>query len=1052
MPSHTLSLKVPVGLLLLVGTLVTTVVVTVLGVRGVLADRTAALRLADLQSRNLAQAMERNLSGLVQRIDHSLLTITGEVEGDLARGRRDLPRLDRLVKAQRALLPEIAAIRVSDPEGLVLLGGPEGGGAPSLADRPHFIRLRSDATSGLAITRPVLGTFSGRWVVVFLRRYELPGGGFGGAVAAPVFLDQFREALSGFDLGPAGVVDLLDATGASMVRPGQPPLAGQKGRILCSRSLSAAPMTVVVGLSEADCLGPWRTSLARTLAFIGAFLCGLYGMGWLLWRSLGARKANEVALLASNAQMTALLRAIPDLVFLNGADGAFLACHAFDPALLVMAPDQLLQRRLCEALPEPMAQRLAQAHGEALRQNAVQTLTYALDTQAGTRWFEARVAPCGVDQLLSIVRDITEGRRIEDAMRKHQEIYAKTFKASPAAISIATLADGRYLEVNDRFTQVFGLAREQVLGRTSIKSDSWVYPEHRDRFVAALTEQGSLDNFETQFRVAGGEVRDFLVSSEAVTIDGAPCSLNFLVDITQRKRTEVALQESLAGIQTALVEGQRLREAMDHVSAHIYMKDPQSRYVYANQPTLTLFGVTAEEVAGCDDDRFFPAATAARLREVDARVFRGEETVEEILVPDTGAGERLYLEVKTPIYSGPEKRDLWGLLGISTDITAVRQAERDRSLLQEQLQHAQKMESLGSLAGGVAHDMNNVLGAILNLSSAHQRLEPADSPAGEAFATITKAAVRGGQVVKSLLSFARRGPVEERAVDLNALLREEIQLLERTTLARLTLTLDLDPDLAPILGDASALAHAFLNLCVNAVDAMSGPGTLAIRTRMVTGAWVEVRVDDTGCGMPKAVLDRALDPFFTTKEVGKGTGLGLSLVYSTVKAHGGQVELQSDPGRGTQVRLLFPAYQGGQPAAGPAAAPPAEAQPRVLAVLLVDDDDLVARSTQMLLGILGHTTRIAPSGEAALALLEGGFVPDLVVLDMNMPGLGGAGTLPRLRALCPALPVLLATGRVDQAALDLVEAYPLVTLLPKPYGAEELQARLRAVLKGADGA
>jgi PAS domain S-box-containing protein len=1040
-----------VGLLLLVGTLVTTAVVAVLGVRGLLADRTAAVRLADLQSRNLAQAIDRNLSDLVRRIDHALLTITGELEGNLLRGDRELPRIDRLVKAQGALLPEVSAIRVTDPEGLVLLGAPLGTTTSSLADRPHFIRLRAGAANGLSITRPMLGTFSKRRVVIFLRRYDLPGGRFGGVVAAPVFLDRFGEALSGFDLGSAGTLELLDEEGTPMVASpaaqGRPPLASQPGLTQCRRPLRAAPMTVVVGLSEADYLGPWRKSLARTLAFVATFLCGLYGMAWLLWRSWRARQAHERALLDSNAQMTALLRAIPDLVFLNGADGEYLGCHAYDPTLLYQTPETFLHRRLGEVLPEPLARRLTQAHADALRLNAVQTLTYELDMPGGAKVFEARVAPCGGDKLLSIVRDITASRWIEDAMRKHQEIYAKTFKACPAAISIATLKDGEYLEVNDRFTQVFGLDRAQVVGHSSIETDAWVNPDHRDQFVAALTHQGSLENFETQFRLPTGEIRDFLLSSEAVTIDGLPCSLNFITDITQRKRTEDALRESLEGFRAALVEGQRLREAMDHVSAYIYMKDPQSRYVYANQPTLALFGVSAAGLVGCEDDQFFPAATVARLREVDARVFRGEETVEEITVPDTGHGERIYLEVKTPIFTGPDQRELWGLLGISTDITSVKQAEAERRTLQEQLQHAQKMESLGSLAGGVAHDMNNVLGAILNLSSAYQGLEPADSAAGAAFATITKAAVRGGQVVKSLLSFARKDPAEERAIDLNALLREEIQLLERTTLSRLTLTLDLDPDLRPILGDGSALAHAFLNLCVNAVDAMPGQGTITIRTRMVAEGWVEVRVEDTGCGMPKAVLDRALDPFFTTKEVGKGTGLGLSLVYSTVMAHGGQVSLQSDPGRGTQVRLLFPAFAG--PVPGPEAAAPAEGSRAALAVLVVDDDELVGRSTQMLLTILGHTSRIAASGEDALALLEEGYAPEVVLLDVNMPGLGGAGTLPRLRVLRPSLPVLLTTGRVDQAALDLVEAYPQVTLMPKPYGMEEVQARLRMALNGA---
>ncbi|MDR3672301.1 MAG: ATP-binding protein [Holophaga sp.] len=380
------------------------------------------------------------------------------------------------------------------------------------------------------------------------------------------------------------------------------------------------------------------------------------------------------------------------------------------------------------------------------------------------------------------------------------------------------------------------------------------------------------------------------------------------------------------------------------------------------------------------------------------------------------------------------------VIGIERDRTREVEAEAERDRMQAELQHTEKLGSLGRMAGGVAHDMNNVLGAILALASANLDAQPPDSPAHRAFQIISQAAVRGGEMVKSLLSFARQNPAEERELDVNAILREEVHLLERTTLSRVLLELDLAPGLRPIRGDAGALTHAFMNLCVNAVDAMSDHGRLLLRTRNLVDGWIEVQVQDTGSGMTKAVLDRALDPFFTTKEVGKGTGLGLSMVFSTVKAHRGQMEIQSEPGRGTCVRLLFP---GVAPAAQTPAAEPPGPQRQALSILLVDDDDLVQRSTQGLLEAMGHSSRIASSGEEALLELRA-WRPDLVILDLNMPGLGGAETLPRLRALFPDLPVLLATGRADQTALDLVKAFPRVALLSKPFGIAELRAQLAA--------
>jgi PAS domain S-box-containing protein len=410
-------------------------------------------------------------------------------------------------------------------------------------------------------------------------------------------------------------------------------------------------------------------------------------------------------------------------------------------------------------------------------------------------------------------------------------------------------------------------------------------------------------------------------------------------------------------------------------------------------------------------------------------------------------GTRRWMETHAvPLWDEASQSNL--LLAVTRDITARKLAESEILLLQAQLHQAQKMESLGSLAGGVAHDMNNVLGAILGLASAHIEGQPPGSPTHQAFATIIKAAERGATMLRSLLSFARQSSAEMRALDLNALIREEVHLLERTTLSRIHLVLDLAPDLHCMLGDASALTHALMNLCVNAVDAMPQDGTLTLRTRNLNPGWLEVQVEDTGAGLPKEVLEKALDPFFTTKEVGKGTGLGLSIVYSTVQAHHGKLDLRSEIGLGTCVTLRFPTCESATEDPHASGKFPTLASLKGLDILLVDDDELIQCSMQGVLGGLGHRVSIAPSGEEALARLEAGWTPDLVILDMNMPGLGGARTLPLLRALRPDLPVLLATGRADQTAVDLVAAHPHVTLLSKPFGMKELKAQLAAFAEG----
>jgi CheY-like chemotaxis protein/anti-sigma regulatory factor (Ser/Thr protein kinase) len=246
-------------------------------------------------------------------------------------------------------------------------------------------------------------------------------------------------------------------------------------------------------------------------------------------------------------------------------------------------------------------------------------------------------------------------------------------------------------------------------------------------------------------------------------------------------------------------------------------------------------------------------------------------------------------------------------------------------------------------------------------------------------------------------------------------------------------------------GDASSLTLALINLCVNSVHAMPEDGTLTLRTRNLDNDWVEVLVKDTGIGMSKEVLDRALEPFFTTKEVGKGTGLGLSMVYSMVEAHRGKMEIQSEPGKGTTVSLRFPACEPMTKVMEQRDQPPSEPRSRALNVLVVDDDELIQSSMENLLRALGHAVVTAPSGEVALATVEGGFSPDVVILDMNMPGLGGTGTLPHLRNLLPEVPIMLSTGRADRAALDLAESHPRVSLLSKPFTLKELKQRLEGL-------
>ncbi len=486
----------------------------------------------------------------------------------------------------------------------------------------------------------------------------------------------------------------------------------------------------------------------------------------------------------------------------------------------------------------------------------------------------------------------------------------------------------------------------------------------------------------------------------------------------------------------------RFRNLAEAAPVGIYHLDGEGRLVFVNEQWRQITGLTwLEGPPEAFHDLIHPedrprivglwqeAMAGRRDFQGDYRLLRADGSIVWV--------------IGTAVFEFDETGRFMGVIGTLLNITLRRQAEAERNKFQAQLLQVQKMESLGNLAGGVAHDMNNVLGAVLAMASANLEIQEPGSPAYRAFETIVQAATRGGKMVKGLLNFARQSTLENQVLDMNAILQEEVNLLERTTLAKVHLVLDLAHPLGAIRGDASALTHAVMNLCVNAVDAMPENGTLTLSTRNVDGQAIEVLVQDTGSGMTKDVLDKALDPFFTTKEQGKGTGLGLSMVYATVKAHQGTLDIQSEPGRGTRIRLRFPACPGAMETG-------AEVDPRVkkgsarrLSILVVDDDPLIQSSFRAQLDVLGHEVVTTPCGEDALGVLRSGLQPDLVILDMNMPGLGGRGTLPLLRVQCPTVPVLIVTGRGDQGALDLVQSHAHVSVLLKPFTLKDLQDQLR---------
>jgi signal transduction histidine kinase/CheY-like chemotaxis protein len=384
-----------------------------------------------------------------------------------------------------------------------------------------------------------------------------------------------------------------------------------------------------------------------------------------------------------------------------------------------------------------------------------------------------------------------------------------------------------------------------------------------------------------------------------------------------------------------------------------------------------------------------------------------------------------------------------------------------RAAAEAQIRQLQKMEAVGQLTGGIAHDFNNMLAIVVGSLDIAKRSLTTDPYKAERFiGNAMEGARRGAQLTSRLLAFSRQQSLDPRPLDINDLVRDMSDLLVRSIGSGIALKTMLAAELWRTFADASQLESALINLCVNSRDAMPDGGELIVETLNATLEEVDTRaldarhgdhvcicVTDSGSGMEPDVLARAFDPFFTTKTPGKGTGLGLSQVYGFVKQSEGHVRIDSQPGRGTAVRIYLPRYLGKEtPAYSPAPREAQAARPNREAVLVVEDEDGVRRMTVEALQSLGYTVIEAAGPEHALGLLAEGVRANLLFTDVVMPGMDGRALAERIRERRPEMKVLFTTGYTRGAPVYDVIAESGGAMLPKPFTVEQLAAKVRSTL------
>jgi PAS domain S-box-containing protein len=648
-----------------------------------------------------------------------------------------------------------------------------------------------------------------------------------------------------------------------------------------------------------------------------------------------------------------------------------------------------------------------------------------------------RDAHGGVERIVGTMRDITRQKLAESGLRESEERFRKLLQSVPTVAIQGYATDGTVQYWNDASERFYGYTREEVLGRNLL--DLIIPPAMRPEVRAALqgVEDGrNIPNGELDLIRKDGSVITVFSSHAVVRREGHPSELFCIdIDLSERKLAEQRIIEQAA--------------LLDKANDAILVLDLEHRVLYWNRSAEKLYGWTATEAVGRSVQDLIYGVSNTFVDAVKMVLASGEWAGE--IDQFTKGGRTLTIEGRWTLVRDAQGRPK-SVLVINTDVT-------ERKKLERQFLRAQRMDSIGTLAGGIAHDLNNLLAPIVMGSGLLQRYELPEA-GRDVLRNIEQSARRGADLVKQVLSFAR-GVVGERIpLQVGHLIREIEGIAGNTFPKSVIFSAKVPPDLWLVSGDATQLNQVLLNLCVNARDAMPDGGRLSLTATnreidaqyaatdhtVSPGRYVVVEVHDTGSGMSREVMDRIFEPFFTTKELGKGTGLGLSTVLSIVRSHGGTATVRSEAGRGSTFTIWLPAHAD-QAAPATTAAMPALAQGQDEQILVVDDEDLVLSITRQTLEAFGYRVLTAADGAQAVGLyaIHQQEIA-LVITDLMMPVMDGPMLIASLQRINPRVRLIAASGLHTSEYMARAVSLGVRHFLAKPYTTETLLATLRKAL------
>jgi PAS domain S-box-containing protein len=651
----------------------------------------------------------------------------------------------------------------------------------------------------------------------------------------------------------------------------------------------------------------------------------------------------------------------------------------------------------------------------------------------------------------------TNLRRPYMKIEKTEKLFKDTFEQ--AAVGIAHVApDGRWLRVNQRLSDIVGYTRHEML---SLNFQDITYPEDLDadlKHVAQLLS-GEIDSYSMEKRYChkdGSIVWINLTVSLVRDASGRPkYFISVIEDIAERKRAEKALRESEIQVQ---FQAEMLENAPVIAAFH----DLELNVVWANKAYEDATGSSIQVMAGRKCYSVWGLAKACRHCPVVKALETGETAKAELTPQNQDhwpESQGYWVSRAAPVHD--EDGRMMGAIEIAIDITDLKNAEKEREQLRGQLIQSQKMESIGTLAGGIAHDFNNILGIILGNAELAMDDVPEWNPARNNLDEVRKACLRAKDVIRQILAFSRKSEIEQKSTNIASVVVESLKLSRASIPTSIEIRQNIANDVDDILGDPTQMHQIMINLCTNAAHAMENDGgildvtlenteidedTASEYPELNPGPHVHLGVSDTGDGINAEVIDRVFDPYFTTKEVGKGTGMGLAVVHGIVKSHHGSISVESELGKGTTFKILFPAVK------EKVGDEPKDAQELPTGkerILFVDDEESMVNLNQQRLERLGY--KVTPQTDSSEALKLFLYDPnqfDLVITDMTMPRMTGDKLTQEILKIRADMPIILCTGYSERMSSERAQELGIRKYIEKPIEMETLARSVREVLDG----